>query len=410
MKNLILVCASALLIISCGGNKASDNSLEGKKQQLANKRAELAALQSAINQLESDIKSLDTSAVFTEKPLVTVATIQKENFAQYTEVQGAINAHDPGFASSETGGRLVRLLINEGQMVSKGQLIGSVDLESINKGLGELETRMQLARDVYTRQENLWKQNIGSEVQYLQAKNQVEALEKARESLRFNLSKANIYAPMSGVVEKILIRAGEMTGPGSPICQIFNLGSLIIKASIPETMLKSVRVGQSIRVSLPSINEEIDVRINEIGRIINPTNRTFEIEAALPNPRGIYKPFMMANVKIKESEVAGVCVVPTEMIMQDLEGKDYVYVAETGADGKTIAKRRDIERGLSYLERTSVKSGLTPGEKLIIKGARQITEGDEVEITGTEAIPGTSQGLPSNVPTTTPSDSLKSSK
>ena len=208
--------------------------LKGKKQLLSTKKSDLKALEAEIAQLKQEIAELDTTQRIITRKLVSTQIIGKKDFNRFVEIQGAVEASDVLMASSETGGRIVKLNVKEGQSVSKEQLIAKLDMESVNKQIAELETSLVLAKDVYTRQKRLWDQNIGSEMQYLQAKNNKEQLEKSLETIRYQLTKANVYAPISGVVDQVFSESGEVVAPGAPIVQILNMNRIKVVASVPE--------------------------------------------------------------------------------------------------------------------------------------------------------------------------------
>jgi len=215
--------------------------LEGQRNLLAEKKTELKDIESMIERLEEDIEMADPSVKNLKK--VTTRIIEKQNIERFVQVQGSIVADDYIMASTEVGGRLMAMNIEEGDNIRRGQKIGSIDMESLKKQISEIQTSLDLANEVYNRQERLWKQDIGSEIQYLQAKNNKERLEKSIETIRFNLTKGDVYAPASGVVEKVMLKSGEMAGPGSPILQILNVNKVKVSIDVPEKYLNNVRKG-----------------------------------------------------------------------------------------------------------------------------------------------------------------------
>jgi len=227
---------------------------------------------------------------------------------------------------------------------------------------------------MFNRQEKLWKQNIGSEVQYLQSKSQVEQLEKTKERLEFELKKANVYAPASGYVEQVMVKEGEICGPGTPIIQIVNTAALKVVAQVPEIYLGKVKRGEKVEVNFPALNDSQMATIIEMGRMINPNNRTFEIEVAINTKNGLIKPNLMASVSIKDIEELKAVVVYDELIMQDVEANNYVMLL---SDNK--AKKQVVQLGTSYNNETVIESGLNGDETLIVKGARQVVNGDNVK-------------------------------
>ena len=383
MKNLtysLFTLFIVFMLSACGGGTESGNAAQSTdpavvKTALKEKKDALQKLKAEINELEAHLAKIDTSAKRDERTEITTRKVRVKDFAHYVEVQGNVaTAQEPGFASSETGGRIVQLLTKEDAFVKKGDLIAKVDLESIRKSIAEIETSLNLSKDMFERQEKLWKQNIGSEVQYLQAKSQVEQLQKTKERLEFELNKASVYAPMSGFIEKVMVKEGEICGPGTPIVQIVNTSALKVVAQVPEIYLGKVKRGEKVEVSFPALDEKQMATIIEMGRMINPNNRTFEIEVAINTKNGLIKPNLMASVSIKDIDKPKSVVVYDELIMQDVEGNNYVMIL---VDGK--AKKQVVKLGTSYNNETTIESGLTGEETIIVKGARQVVNGDEVK-------------------------------
>jgi membrane fusion protein (multidrug efflux system) len=366
-----------IFLSSCGGS-----SLE-KSKDPAKVRAAIKAKQDEIKKLESEkaelekwLAQIDSSAKVEKTVEITTKKLSTKDFAHFVEVQGNITtAQDPGMASSETGGRVIQLLVKENDYVKKGDLIAKVDLESIRRSISEIEISLNLAKDMYERQEKLWKQNIGSEVQYLQAKNQVDQLSKTKERLEYELTKANVYAPASGNVEKVMVKEGEMCGPGTPIVQILNSNALKIVAQVPENFLGKVKKGDMVEINFPAIDETQSGRVTQISRVINPVNRTFDVEASVDSKGGLVKPNLLATMLIQDYSKPKAIVLPDDLILQDVNGDSYVMIVE----GEKAVKKV-IKTGKSYENQTVAESGLNGDEILIVKGARQVVEGDKIKV------------------------------
>ena len=382
MKKIYFSLLSAALFLSaCGGgnsdnNSTIPNSVDEIKAKLSAKKDEAQILASYIKDLEKALATLDTTQKVEKKVLVTQIALAPKDFKHYIEVPAYVKtAENPARAAAETAGRLKSVLIKEGQSVSKGQLIATLSLESLEKSLEELTTNMTLAEDLFKRQSDLWAQKIGSEVQYLQAKTQLESLQKSKERLQAELAKANVYAPSSGFVEKLMLNVGEFCGPGSPIAEIVNSNNLKVIANVSESYIKAVKTGDQIRVTFPAIDKEQNVRVSNVGRIINSTNRTFEIEAPISTENGLVKPNLMATIFIQDYAKAQAMVIPSELIMQDVESNNYVMVNENGRAAKRI-----VTVGIDYKNESEIIDGLKAGDLLLIKGARQVVDGDLLEV------------------------------
>jgi len=349
--------------------------LKAKKELIKTKKAELKELQAKIDEIQAAIDEQDPKEE--KRSLVKIAAIEKTNFNHYVDIQGSVMSDDIAMASSETGGRVIKLNTDEGKAVRRGQLIASIDMDGLKKQKAELETRMQLAKEVYERQKRLWDQNIGSEIQFLQAKNNKEALEKSLETIDFNLTKSSVYAPISGVVERVFVKTGEMAGPGAPIVQILNTRNVKVVANVPETYLQAVKRGATVTVTFPALGREQKAKISEISRVINPANRTFSVEVNLSNKDGLLKPNLLANMLINDYTLDNVIVVPLELVQQDVSGKSFVYVTEKGTNG-LVAKKVLVTTGKEYEGQIVIDSGLTGAETLITSGARALVEGEMI--------------------------------
>ncbi len=378
---LILSLAALLFMLACqapGEDHPQD--LEGKQTLLKSKQKELKDLKKLIGQLEHEIDSL-TPASQKEKPrvLVTSAPVERKTFERFISIQSTVQANEVVGASSETGGRIVQLTVDEGHYVKRGQLIAKLDMESVNKQIAELETALSLANDVYDRQKRLWDQNIGSEIQYLQAKNSKERLEKSLETAKHQLTKANVYAPIGGIVEMVAAKAGEVTGPGAPIVQILSTGNVKVVADVPEKYLRNVKRGERVTIEFPALDIITQARVNLIGSTINPGNRTFKVEVNVPNKNGVLKPNLLAKMLINDFTEKDAVVIPIELVQQEVSGRSFVFVKDDNQDG-AYAKKVMVETGESYDGEIIITAGLKGGEEMIVDGARGLANNELIKI------------------------------
>ena len=381
MKHTLVIILTLLIIASCqqSGTDQWPDDLDGKKALVKEKRAALKELQADINLLKEEIMEMDTTQQEESRRAVKIDTIGSEDVSRFVEIQSVVQADDAVMASSETGGRITQMVVREGQNVRKGQLIASVDMQSVDKQLDELQTALTLAEDVFQRQSKLWEQNIGSEIQYLQAKNNKERIEKSMETARFQLTKANVYAPISGVVDMSMKEAGEIAGPGEPIVKIMNTYKVKVIADVPERYLPVVKRGQMVDVHFPAIGEDRTLRIASVGRTINPANRTFEAEVELLNKKGIFKPNLMAIMKLKDFEAKDAVSIPLVLVQQEVSGKDYVYVKADGTDG-AYAKKVYVVMGERSEGNVIITEGLKVGDQIIVEGGRGLAENELIEL------------------------------
>lgn len=382
MKYLsIITLCTVLFLTACGGgessNKLGENNLKQLKADLVEKKAALKTLEKEIADIEKEIATIEPPKE-DARTLVTTEKIGLKNFARFVEIQGSVQSDNTFYASSESGGRLVKFTLKEGSIVTKGQLIGTVNMESVDKQIAELETALDFAKITYTRQKGLWDQNIGSEMQYLQAKNQKERLEKSLETVRFQLTKANVYAPASGEVTRTMVKAGDVISPGMPLVEILNLSRVQVEAEVPETYLNSVKRGQSVKVKFPALERETTARISLIGQQVNPANRTFKVQIDMANS-GNLKPNLLATVLLKDFEKNNVVVLPSELIQQEVSGKSYVFIQDDSPKG-AIAKKIYVKIGEAYNGEAYIEEGLMGNETFIIKGSRDLKDGELIEV------------------------------
>lgn len=379
IKYFTIIITSVFLMVGCQAPAPQvPEDLAGKKAFLSNLKSQKIDLETKITDLEKEIEKLEPNK---EKPkkLVTTTLLESGDFKRYIDIQGAVLSSDAVYASPELGGRLTSMPHKEGDYVKQGALIATMDMESVEKQKQELLTTLELAKDIYNRQERLWKQEIGSEVQYLEAKNNVERLEKSLETLNFNLTKANVYAPISGYVDMVFLKKGELAGPGAPIIQIINTNTVKVVADVPESLLGKVKRGEYVEIEFPALELTRKGKVSLIGRSIDPANRTFKVEVNLSNPKGKLKPNLLSIVKINDLSIKNAITIPLEYVQQEISGKDYVYIASDSPEGK-VTEKSYVVTGPTFENNIVIESGLNTGDEMILEGARGLASGDLLEI------------------------------
>jgi len=380
MKYLSILLLSVLLI-ACAPEEGQQD-LAAKQNSLSEKKSELKALQEDIKKLEEELAELLPPQEEKKFP-VNILPLKKETFISYAKIQGTIMTDNVVMASSETGGRIMSMSINEGDYVNAGQLIATMDAGIVQDQLNELQTRLDLAKTMFERQERLWNQKIGSEMQYLQAKSSVESLEKSMTTLRTQLGKKDVIAPMSGYADRIFLKQGEMASPGMPIIQILNTGSVKIVADVPESYLASIKRGDYVDVYFPALDKDMKKKITLVGRSIDPANRTFKIEMATGNPGGTLKPNLLAELNIVEQKIPDQVIIPLEVIQQEVTGKRYVYVVDEADKEMTRARKVYVSSGDSYDNSVVITEGLTGEEKLIVAGVQDLLPNSAIIVEST---------------------------
>jgi membrane fusion protein (multidrug efflux system) len=377
MKRLPLLGFALLLILaSCGRAVEEEKLPEGlaeKQELLREKRAELRKLTKEIEALEDTIAVIDPTFA-PNATLVTYETLEPQSFENYANVQATIQANETAMASAEIPGRILRLTVDDGDNVRKGQLIAVLNVEDIETQREEVETATELAKTVYERQERLWNQQIGSEIQYLQAKNNYERLQKQLAAIDVQSNKRNVYAPISGTVDRVMLRAGENAMPGAPIVSILSTNDLKVVGDAPEELLAKVKRGQQVKVLVPTLDLDFGARVVRIGKTVDPANRTFAVEVDVP---GRYlaqlKTNLLAEIEVLDFAAEDMLVVSQDLIQQEVDGRRYVFIADD-KDGKTMASQVFIKTGATYNNMAVVTEGLAAGDRIITTGARGLVD------------------------------------
>ncbi len=372
-KLLLPLPGLLLLAFSC----QETDRVEAKKQELSKAKTELFELKARVAELEKELAAMGAIEADPNLTLVSTFTVRRQPFVHKVDVRGTVRSRNNVLISAETPAAVQQVLVVEGQQVKRGQVLIIQDGEILRKTIKELEASLNLATTIYERQQKLWAQNIGTEVQYLEAKNKKEALELKLSTTRSQLSKTRIKAPFDGIVDMIDTRVGEMIQPGVPVVRIVSMSNMYIKADVSESFIGKFRKGQPVKVYFPSTGKTLNSTIAAIGQVINPNNRTFEIDVSLPNHYQV-KPFMIAVLTLADYENKNAYVVPTRIIQSDRMG-NFVYRV-VDRDSTTVVQRVDISVGITYGNQTEITSGLHEGEVLVLKGGIELTNGAAVKV------------------------------
>jgi len=383
---LILIASS--LIVSCGdsgdgsiANIISSGNLEkarGMKKELSEQQALLA----------KDIAMLDSligsSREDRNLPLVTTISVKSQKFDHFIELQGGVDTKQNVLIYPETAGSLIKVHVRKGQNVSKNQLLGTIDDGGMGNQLLQLKTQLALAKTTFERQEKLWKQNIGSEIQYLQTKTNFEAQENAVKQMEVRLGKYQIRAPFSGIIDDVIKEQGTVVapgGPGSEVFRIVNLSNMFIEVDVPETYISSVTKGREVEVYIPVLGESFQSKVRQTGNFINPNNRSFTVEIPVPNKDERIKPNLTARVRINDYSRDQAILIPQSVISENAEGEQYAYLtSKVNDDNTALATKNIIKTGKTQGDFVEIISGIADGEQVIKEGARSVKDGQKVKI------------------------------
>ncbi|UII29425.1 efflux RND transporter periplasmic adaptor subunit [Fulvivirga maritima] len=363
-----------LLFAAC-----SKEGLEAKKEQLQSYKDEVRELNTKIKELETEIAALDSTYGVEEGKAILVNTkvVKATDFKHKIEVRGSVESRRNVMLTSETAGTIESVKVREGQKVSAGQTLIVLDADILRNNIAELKTSLELAKVVYERQANLWEKKIGTEIQYLEAKNNKEAIERRLATAHSQLDQAVVKAPFAGVIDELPAREGEMAQPGVDLVRVVSPEMMYIDADVSERYISDFKVGDEVDLYFPVQDKHITSKISAVSEVIKSDNRTFSIEVKLPKLDFPVKPNQVVVLELTDYEAESALVVPTEIILSD--GDDnFLYTAED-ENNKTVAKKTKVKVGESYDGVTEVKEGLKQNDIVVIEGYRSLSDGVAVK-------------------------------
>ncbi len=371
----IVIAVSLIAFASCSGKKTG-NTLADKKAKLEQLKKQQEDITKQVASLQAEIIKLDPSANPEKAKLVAVKKISTEDFQHYINLQGKIDAENIAYVTPRNqGGQVKALYVKQGDYVKKGQLLLKLDDAIYQTQLNQAQTQLKYAQDIYQRRNNLWKENIGTEVELTTAKNNVDQAQHQVDLIKEQLGYTNVYAEMNGVADEVTIKVGE-TFTGNPVAggyiKLVNTSDLKATAQVPDNYLEKVKVGSTVKIILPDINDTLTSKIITAGKVIDPNSRTFQIEAKLPS-NASFKPNQLALVRIMDYTANNTFTIPVNTLQTDEQGK-YVLVAVT-ENGKTYARKKHVEAGQLYEDQLEIKSGLAVGDMLITEGFQNLYDG-----------------------------------
>jgi RND family efflux transporter MFP subunit len=374
-KTFLLFATVAAAAASC----TSNDSASGDVAQLTARRDSLASIvakaEGELSQIDLELASLDTTAQWNT---VTILAAGSSAFQHDFDIYGTVKSDQSVTLFPESAGRIQRVLVRSGQKVSAGQVLVELDNSVMQSSLAEIKTQLDLAQTLFDKQKRLWDQGIGSEVQYLQVKTQLEGLQKRLATAQKQAAMASLRAPFAGTVDELFLKAGEYAAPGMAVARLVSSGGLRLELDVPETYITRLKVGQKIALNFNSIGLQTSASISQVGDFISADSRTFKVNVSLPSNSQI-KPNMMASAQVVDYSSKGVITVPNRLILQDSKGANYTYLFVPAKNGLGKVERRELQLGVSNNDATEVLGGLSLEEQIIDRGIRSVQTGETVK-------------------------------
>ena len=385
MKKIIHALYIIAFIIGCSGNQSVSTTelieakdLNGLKTQKEDKLKTLNALKMELTQINAAIANLDPSE---KLALISMFEVKPENFDHHIEIQANIKTRQNVLLYPEYNGTLKKVYVEEGQKVKKGKLLAQIDDAGLKNQLEQLQIQARLSKTTYERTQRLWNQNIGSEMNLLQAKATYESQLKTVAQLKKQLQRTQILAPFSGTIDEIVANTGANLLPGqTPVMRIVNLKKMYTEASVPERYLEQVKKGTSTTVKIPMLDREYATTIRQTGNFINPNNRSFRVETLLPNPDEMIKPNLSCKLKINDYSNPEALMIPMRIVKENANGKKYIFKLKS--DGKDQVYRTEqtfVRLGKNSMDKVEVLEGIQAGDLLVDEGATIVENNQRVK-------------------------------
>lgn len=390
MKHIPYLFAILIVVIACGEKTEKKNldelieskDLDGLKNYKNQVIISYDSVSNLLHKVEEAIIKLDTTK---NLPVVTSYVVRDTSFSHYIELQGNVDTRQNTVVFSEYSGILTKLYVSEGQQVKAGQVLAKVDDGGLAQQLGQIEVQYALAKTTYERQKRLWERKIGSEIQYLEAKTQMESQEQAMAQLKAQLGKTLIKAPFSGIVDDVIVKQGSVVSAGmTEIARVVNLSNMYVRADVPESYLGKITKGTAVKVHFRALGTEVAGKVRQIGNFINPNNRTFYIEVGISNEDQSIKPNLVANLEVNDYQKEEALIIPNDIIQEDAIGERFVFILEEKEHEEAEVTRRKITTGYKQGDFVEVLSGLVKGEQIVKEGGKNMRDGVRVKVKGNE--------------------------
>ncbi|MFD2698322.1 efflux RND transporter periplasmic adaptor subunit [Mesonia sediminis] len=383
MKKSISLLIIFISLWSCSNKQANieevleSNDMERLREMKSQLSQQQMQIKDDLTKINQKLQKLDTTD---QSSLVTTLELNDTLFKHYLEIQGDVDTDKNIVIYPEYSGILKSISVKEGDQVRAGQILARIDDGGLSSQLAQIETQLSLAKTTFERQERLWKQKIGSEIQFLEAKSNFESVQNSAKQLRAQLAKTIVRAPFSGTIDQVIADEGQVVNPGqNALFRLVNLDEMYITAEVPESYLGKINKGTEVQIQFAALDKSIAGSIDQVANYINPNNRSFEVKINLPAKTQGIKPNQIATLKINDYTAQNAIVIPQSILQENAAGEHIAYVFKPTENNKGVAHKREVKTGLTYDNKIEIKAGLKAGEIIIIEGARSMRDQQKVK-------------------------------
>lgn len=379
---------SILLFISCGQEEKTVEEIiaSGSETEIKEKRE---SLNKEMRQINSDLKKLDEKLESFEDnsdlALVEALKLEAKTFKHYIKVQGDVQTDENILVYPEFSGVLEKIYVSEGDEVKKGQKLATIDDGGQSSQLAEMKAQRELAKTRFERQKRLWDENIGSEIQFLEAKTAFEQIDNSVQQMQSQLDKATIYAPFDGKIDEIITDQGQVVAPSqTPIFRILNLGEMYVSANVPENFVGSIDVGTEAIVNIRAINKSFTAKVSQVSSNISESNRNFRVRVSIPDSIDFVKPNLIATVKLNDYSSENAIAIPENILQENASGESFTFALDMESDKIGTAAQKTLKVGKSYEGEIEILKGLKADDIVVSEGARTIQKDEKVKVVNFE--------------------------
>ncbi|MDC1068211.1 efflux RND transporter periplasmic adaptor subunit [Candidatus Kapabacteria bacterium] len=389
---ILSIITLLILAVSCGGGEYDQMDLEGKLNYLLEKsesatdeekvdlKAKLKSVNTEITSYNATIQDLKKVLGQKEKfEAVETNLISKSNFDRYVSLQSVVESDLNAMISPKMSGVITGINVNEGDYVKKGDILIEIDNSIQLRRLAQAKNQLSFIETVYQKQKRVWDKKVGSEIEFLKAKNDYENMLENIKLIEEEISMLNVKAPFSGVVDMVSPKVGEAVAPGMGVIRLVSNSNLQIKVDFAENYLTNFHKGDKVQVYFPDADiDTLNLKISTISKSVDTKKRTVTAFISVPSNSNI-TPNMIAVTRFNDYSLDSAIVIPINTIQKSNTG-NYVYVVDEDSNGNKIAKSKVVKTGESYQDKIVVLSGLEVGEELVTTASSNVREGKLIEV------------------------------